>query len=184
MAQGPVTGAGAAARISRIYSRFYGAVAAIVAAAILFITVGISIDVVMRNTGLGVVPWMLEATEYCLFVATFIGAPWVLHLGEHVRIDMVVNNLPRRAARTAEIAADAAGLLVSAVLFYYGTGVAIGSRADGALVIKELVFPEWWIFAIVAFSALLLCVEFIIRLRNAVTDARHPPTPEIGLGGF
>lgn len=163
--------AGRGPGIGRLYTRLHAFLGLVVAAAVLFIAIGISIDVIVRNAGFGVVSWMLEATEYCLFVATFLGAPWVLHLGEHVRIDMLVTKLPPRAGRIAEIAMDLTGLGVSLALLYYSARVALAARADGALVIKELIFPEWWIFALVAFSAFLLCVEFLIRLGRAATAA-------------
>jgi TRAP-type C4-dicarboxylate transport system permease small subunit len=170
--------------VNRLYNGLHALLGGIVAAAILFVAVGISIDVIIRNSGLGVLSWMLEATEYSLFVATFLGAPWVLHLGEHVRIDMLVRQLPPRAGRIAEILTDVAGLAVSLVLLYYSTSVALGSRSDGSLVIKELIFPEWWIFAVVVASALMLCLEFVIRLWKAVMDSRFRPDLEHGHGGF
>lgn len=162
--------------IARLYARLHDLLGLIVAASVLFIAIGISIDVIVRNAGYGVVSWMLEATEYCLFVATFLGAPWVLHLGEHVRIDMLVNKLPRTISRIVEFAMDITGLCVSVAILYYSARVALVARADGARVIKELIFPEWWIFALVAFSAFMLCVEFLIRLGNARTAApdEHP----------
>jgi len=155
----------------RAYDWLHKCLGFLVAAAVLFIAGGISMDVIVRNAGYGVAPWMLEAAEYCLFLATFLGAPWVLHLGEHVRIDMFVTKLPRRLGRIVEIAMDVTGLAVSAAILYYSASVALVARADGALVIKELIFPEWWIFAVVAFSAAMMCLEFLIRLGNAVTSA-------------
>ena len=161
--------------IGRVHAWVHNILGFIVAAAVLFIAGGISMDVIVRNAGYGVVPWMLEATEYCLFVATFLGAPWVLHLGEHVRIDMFVTKLPRRLGRIVEIVMDATGLAVSAAILYYSASVALVARAEGALVIKELIFPEWWIFAVVSFSAFMMCLEFLIRLGNSATSL--PDTP-------
>ena len=170
------TGAG------RVYEALHRILGALVAASIVFIAAGISLDVIARNFGSSPVPWMLEATEYCLFLATFLGAPWVLHLGEHVRIDMLVDKLPPAAGRAAEIATNLLGLAVSAVLLRYSAAVMSGARADGAQVIKELIFPEWWIFAVVAFSSALLCIEFVVRLANATR--RTAPHADSGAGGF
>ncbi len=170
--------------IARFYGRLHNTLGFVVAAAILFIAIGISIDVIVRNAGYGVVSWMLEATEYCLFVATFLGAPWVLHLGEHVRIDMLVTKLPRPVGRIVEVLMDLTGLGVSVVILYYSVSVALGARADGALVIKELIFPEWWIFAVVAFSTFMMCVEFLVRLGNAAAAAPEAHGPREVPGGL
>ena len=158
--------------IGRVYAWLHNLLGFLVAAAVLFIAGGISMDVIVRNAG-----------EYCLFLATFLGAPWVLHLGEHVRIDMFVTKLPRRLGRVVEIAMDVTGLAVSAAILYYSASVALVARADGALVIKELIFPEWWIFAVVAFSAAMMCLEFLIRLGNAVTSASDAPAHRQVPGG-
>ncbi|MEX2453783.1 MAG: TRAP transporter small permease [Rhodospirillaceae bacterium] len=169
---------------ARLYEGLHGLLGTVVAASILFITAGISIDVFARNMGHSVVPWMLEATEYSLFAATFLGAPWVLHLGAHVRIDMLVDKLPRRAGQAVEIATDLIGLAVSAVLLYYSASVTLAARSHGALVIKELIFPEWWIFAVVVLSMVLLCVEFLIRLCNAVTGGNTALPANAGKAGL
>ncbi len=167
--------------VGRAYECLHRLLGALVAVAIVFVTAGISLDVIARSFGSSPVPWMLEATEYCLFLATFLGAPWVLHLGEHVRIDMLVDKLPPAAARGVEIAMNVLGLAVSAVLLRYSAAVALNARADGAQVIKELIFPEWWIFAVVVFSSLLLCIEFAVRILNAT---RVPAHAGPAAGGF
>jgi TRAP-type C4-dicarboxylate transport system permease small subunit len=167
---------------ARAYENLHRLLGAIVALAIVFVAAGISLDVIARSFGSSPVPWMLEATEYCLFLATFLGAPWVLHLGEHVRIDMLVDKLPPTAARAVEIAMNVLGLAVSAILLRYSAAVALNARADGAQVIKELIFPEWWIFAVVVFSSALLCVEFAVRIANATRPAA--PHADRAAGGF
>ena len=47
--------------------------------------------------------------------------------------------------------------------------VAIGdSRGIGALVIKTLVFPEWWLFVPLPAAALLIGAEFVRRIGRAL----------------
>lgn len=150
--------------IARLYDRLNEGLAISAAALIALMGLGISVDVVLRNAGLGVISWMLEAAEYGLFLSTFLGAPWVLKEGGHVRVDVLVNSVPPWLGRWLEGLADLFGLGVSAVLFYYSAAVALDSQSEGARIIKEFIFPEWWVFAIVCFSAALLMVEFLCRL--------------------
>ena len=124
----------------------------------------VTADVVARNLGWGTLPWILEVSEYCLPLATFLVAPWLLARGEHVRVDVVLTILPRRIARALERAADAAGLAVSAVFVAYGIRAITSSVQQGSLVMKSIVFPEWWLFAPVPVSFALLAVEFLRRL--------------------
>jgi len=151
-------------RLARWYGWLHGFLATVAAVLIAFIALGIATDVVMRNSGLGVLSWMLEAAEYALFVATLLGAPWVLRLGAHVRVDVLVAGLPRPLGRALDVAADLVGLAVALTIAYYATAVAWQSAADGSRVIKEFIFPEWWIYAVVAVSGALLAIEFGVRL--------------------
>lgn len=163
----------------RAVLRFYdlmlngmGAAAALLIAAV---ALGMSLDVIQRNLGLGTVSWMLEASEYGIFLATFLGAPWVLRLGAHVRVDVLVQMLPRGVARALEIGGDAVGAATCGVLFYYAVAVARGSIRDEARIIKMFIIPEWWVFAIIAVAAALLVAEFLRRLVTAVTAGQAAP---------
>jgi TRAP-type C4-dicarboxylate transport system permease small subunit len=164
--------------VARTYDLFYRFLGALAAGLIAFIALIISLDVIMRNTGLGTIPWMLEVSEYAQFLATFLGAPWVLKHGAHVRVDVVVSGLPARAARFLELLGDAIGLLSCLVILYYALVIVFTSRREGANIIKILIIPEWWVFAIVAVSALLLIVEFICRMWRARSA---PPAEMIAL---
>ena len=83
-----------------------------------------------------------------------------------MRVDIVLNLLPPRAAWLAEWVVDAAGIAISAVSLVYATHMLVDSFGSGAMVPKELVFPEWWILLLVPFSSLLLCVEFLFRMQR------------------
>jgi TRAP-type C4-dicarboxylate transport system permease small subunit len=124
----------------------------------------VTVDVVARNLGWGTLPWILEVSEYCLPLATFLVAPWLLARGEHVRVDVLVTLLPRRIARAIERAADAAGFALSTVFVVYGIRAITSSAQQGSLVMKSIVFPEWWLFAPVPVSFAFLAVEFLRRL--------------------
>jgi len=162
---------------ARLYDLLYRLLGALTAALIAFIALIISLDVIMRNTGLGTIPWMLEVSEYAQFLATFLGAPWVLKHGAHVRVDVVVSGLPARAARALEVVGDVIGLVSCLVILYYALSIVLTSRSEGAKIIKILIIPEWWVFAIVALSAFLLIVEFICRIWRA----RQAPSEMISI---
>jgi len=124
----------------------------------------VTADVVARNLGLGTLPWIIDVTEYSLPLATFLVAPWLLHRGAHVRLDILLTALPATAARLLDRVADMLGLAICAVFIVYGAK-AIGSSArQGSMVIKALVFPEWWLYAPIPVCFALLSVEFVRRL--------------------
>lgn len=121
-------------------------------------------DVVARNVGLGTLPWILEVSEYVLPLATFLVAPWLLARNEHVRLDVLLTSLPPGLARALARAGDLLGLAVCAVFVVYGTRAIASSARQGSLVIKSVVFPEWWLYAPVPVCFALLAIEFVRRL--------------------
>jgi TRAP-type transport system small permease protein len=149
-------------------ARAYGAVldtGAVVAALVLaIVALLVTADVLARNVGLGTLPWIIEVSEYSLPLATFLVAPWLLHRNEHVRLDVLLTSLPPAAGRALDRLADAIGLAVSAVFVVYGTRTMASSAQQGSLVIKALVFPEWWLYSPVPLCFALLAVEFVRRL--------------------
>jgi TRAP-type C4-dicarboxylate transport system permease small subunit len=124
----------------------------------------ITIDVTIRNLGVGNFPWLLEVSEYVLFAATFLAAPWVLRENAHVRVDLLLTALPRTAGRLLAGLADVLGLVISAVLTWYALRVTADALERGDLIYKELVVPEWPFFVVVVVSGCLLIAEFSLRL--------------------
>jgi TRAP-type C4-dicarboxylate transport system permease small subunit len=84
-----------------------------------------------------------------------------LHRNEHLRLDFLLAR-----ARWLGPASDGIGLAVSAVLLVYGVRTIANSAQQGAMVVKSLVFPEWWLYAPVPLCFLLLSIEFVRRLAS------------------
>ncbi|MGA7489490.1 MAG: TRAP transporter small permease [Xanthobacteraceae bacterium] len=150
-------------RLSAVFGRVFDALA-VVAALILFAMVAtVTADVALRNSvGAGIV-WANEVSEYALYVMTLLTAPWLLRRGQHVRLDIVLTFVPARVAGLMEAAGDVVGFAVSIVLVRYGLAVAADSWRLGAITIKNLVFPEWWLLALLPATFVLLAVEFVFR---------------------
>jgi TRAP-type C4-dicarboxylate transport system permease small subunit len=125
----------------------------------------VTLDVLTRNLGLGGVAWVNEVSEYSLPVATLLVAPWLLHRNEHVRLDVLLVALPKKLARALERLVDVLGIAICAVFVWYGVRLIIDSMRIGSMVVKTLMIPEWWQYALVPLCFLLLAVEFARRLR-------------------
>ncbi|ODS96396.1 MAG: hypothetical protein ABS56_13270 [Lautropia sp. SCN 69-89] len=120
---------------------------------------------VFARTVLGAsVRGLVDVVEYGLFVTTFLAAPWVLHQGGHVQVDFAVAALAPSRRLHVQRLGDMVGLAASLVLLVYSTRVTIAAWQQGNLVLKAIVFPEWWVFAVMPPSMLLLAFEFARRL--------------------
>ncbi|HBK75789.1 MAG TPA: hypothetical protein DDZ73_05235, partial [Gammaproteobacteria bacterium] len=79
-------------RIDRFEAGFNRVVlylAYLVALSIGLFTVLIPLNLFLIRTQLGSIWWLYEGVEYTLYFGVFIGAPWVLNQGAHVRVDVL-----------------------------------------------------------------------------------------------
>lgn len=158
--------------LARGYSRLIEAGAALAAVGIAFIALGVTADVAVRFFANATIPWILETSEYLLFAIAFLGAPWVLRLGAHTAVDILVKAVPPPVQSVMGVAANAVGLATSAALFWYGGLAALQSRALGTMIYKTIVFPEWWVLACVPLCGALLAIEFVARMVRAARGDR------------
>ena len=100
----------------------------------------------IRNLGLGSLPWLIELTEYLMYAGTFLVAPYVLRLGSHVRVDMLLVFLPRRLAVRLERLVDLCGLGISLALLWYGALVVADAWRTNMVQYKTWYVPEWLLF--------------------------------------
>ncbi|HVL56913.1 MAG TPA: TRAP transporter small permease [Burkholderiaceae bacterium] len=155
-----------------------GALAALLVGAMVVL---VTWDVAMRNLGGPNLPWIVEVTEYALPLATFLAAPWLLYRYEHVRLDLLAVKLSPERLRVIERVAAALCLAVSLTIVWYSIRVIADTRGIGALVMKSLVFPEWWVFVPVPVCFGLLALESGRRL--VFPPPPSPPTATGGHGG-
>ena len=149
----------------KLYRRVIQAMAWVAAIVLGVMALAVTLDVVGRNLGWGNTGWVVELSEYSLPVATLLVAPWLLYRNEHVRLDIVLTMLPRTVGLALERVADILGILICAVFVWYGSKLIVDSAKLGSMVVKTLSIPEWWQYALVPVSFLLLAVEFARRLR-------------------
>ena len=134
------------------------------ASLVFFMTVTVSADVILRNLNWGNLPWVVEVSEFILFLATFLAAPWVMHLDAHTRVDVAIQLLPPKGRQVVGVAGDVLVLAVCLFLLIYGIRTDWEAFRLHGMIYKQLVVPEWWLLAVIPFSGLLLTVEFILRL--------------------
>ncbi len=134
-------------------------------------------DIAMRNLRIGSIPWLIELTEYLIYGGTFLAAPFVLRKGSHVRVDVVLASLPKRAAIRLEQMIDLVGLGISLTLLYYGTAAAADALRTDMVQFKTWNTPEWLLLLPIPVGCALLAIEFLLRIfrvEGAVHDDYDP----------
>jgi TRAP-type C4-dicarboxylate transport system permease small subunit len=162
------------ARLSAAYGRVLNALMLLAAALILVMALAIGGDVLFRNLGTRGLPWSAEVSEDILYLVTLATAPWLLRQGQHIRVDIVLRVLPGKLAWALEWVSDAIGLACCLYFVVYGARVAAESYASGAVSIKTLVTPEWWLLAPLPIAFALVAIEFLFRMHRLADAERGP----------
>jgi TRAP-type C4-dicarboxylate transport system permease small subunit len=165
-------------KLSHQFGRLLEVFAAIGCALVFLMMLVICADVLLRNTTL--IPsmrglaWANDLTEAGLYLTTMLAAPWLLRRGMHIRVDIVLRVIPKRTAWYCEWIADLLGLACCLVMVAYGTRMAWASYKSGAMTIKTLVTPEWWLLAPLPVTFALLAAEMLFRMRRLMLAERGP----------
>jgi len=159
-------------RLSTFFGKLFDALAVVAALLLLAMVIVVTADIVLRNTTRIAISWANEVSEYSLYLMTLLTAPWLLRRGQHVRLDIILTLVPARVAWLMEAIGDLLGFAVSIVLVRYGFAMTYDSWRLGAITIKNLVFPEWWLLAPLPVAFALLAIEFVFRFDRLLRGER------------
>jgi TRAP-type C4-dicarboxylate transport system permease small subunit len=173
-------------RLSAAYARMLDAVALAACVLLLAMTLMICADVLLRNvplvTGMQGLAWSNEVSEAMLYLITMLTAPWLLRRGQHIRVDIVLRAIPRRAGWYCEWVSDTLALVCCAVIAVYGASAALASYRSGSMSIKTLVTPEWWMLAPLPIAFSLLALEIVFRMHRLHMGERAPRDDAVSAG--
>jgi TRAP-type C4-dicarboxylate transport system permease small subunit len=135
-------------------------------------------DVALRNIPVPGLPrglaWSNEVSELMLYLVTMCVAPWLLRRGQHIRVDVLLQAIPRRLAWQLEWVGDVLAFLCCLAMTWYGARAAWASYSAGAVNIKTLVTPEWWSLAPLPIAFALLACEMLFRMARLQAGPRAP----------
>jgi len=165
-------------RLSALYGRLLSALALAGCGVLFAMMLVICVDVLLRNVrvipGVHSVFWANEVTEYALYLITLLTAPWLLRRGQHIRVDILLRVIPRRIAWHCEWLCDFAALACCVVIAYAAWKATASSVAIGAMVVKTLALPEWWLLAPLQATFVLLAIEVLFRMARLYAGERGP----------
>ncbi|MBV8032148.1 MAG: TRAP transporter small permease [Betaproteobacteria bacterium] len=143
-------------------------------------------DVLLRNVrivpGVASLEWSTEISEAMLYMVTMLTAPWLLRRGQHIRVDIVLRAVPAGLGWVFEWTADVLGCACCLTMAYFGARAAYASHASGAMSIKTLVTPEWWLLSLLPLAFLALSLEMAFRLRRLHLGPREPRDDAVSTG--
>jgi TRAP-type C4-dicarboxylate transport system permease small subunit len=173
-------------KLETAYGRLLEAFALAACALVLGMTVMICADVLLRNVrlvpGVAGLAWSNEISEAMLYLVTLLTAPWLLHRGQHIRVDVVLRAVPKGAGWIFEWIVDALGLACCLIIAFYSARAALASYNAGSVSIKTLVTPEWWLLSALPVAFVALSLEMLFRMRRLALGPRGPRDDAVSTG--
>jgi TRAP-type C4-dicarboxylate transport system permease small subunit len=167
------------ARLSLMFARLLNLMMGLALLLVLVMMLMIVADVGLRNIGLKGLAWSNEISEDILYLVTLLAGPYLLRHGQHIRVDILLRALPSRVGWGLEWISDILGLACCLYFVWYGCKVTAASYAAGAVSIKTLVLPEWWLLAPLPAVFLLFALEFAFRMHRLAVAERAPRTEAV-----
>ncbi len=159
--------------LSATYDGLVTACAVVVGIFILLTVVLVTSDVVGRYFFAAPIGWVFEVTEHILVCVPFLGMAWLARRGEHVRIEIVVQMLPPRWSRRADILANLLSTLVCATATYYAVAATLDHFTRGIVTYGIYPMPKFLLIAVVAFGLGLTTIEFLRQTLAALKANRE-----------
>ena len=127
--------------------------------------------------------WELELSIELMIVAVFLGSPYTLATGGHVKMDLLDAVLPKSIGHKVSLVAQLAGCLICFYLGWKGLGMAhhayvIGERALG--VWQPLVWPK---YASIPVGMFVTSLQYLVQMHqscvgyNVAGDKKGPICP-------
>ena len=146
----------------------------IVAGAVIGLTALIVIyEVVMRYLVKRPTTWVNDISEILLVYCTFLGAAWVLRVGGHIKVDIVVTLMKKRRQILMGIIQDMLSLFFCVVFTWitwdsFWDSIITEERTAGGL----FSVPLWTVYIVIPVGGLLLSLQLI---RQIVDGFVHLP---------
>lgn len=147
------------------------------AASLVLICALILAQVVARNLG-STVRDAEEFAAWAMAAAGFLGLPYALHCGSHIRVSAVARFVPASLHHAMEVLASVIGVLLAAYLAWYCTAFVLESYRFKEVSQGLVPVPMWIPQVPMALGSILLAAAFGERLVRVLRHERF----EIGDG--
>jgi TRAP-type C4-dicarboxylate transport system permease small subunit len=125
-------------------------------------------EVIVRYVFNAPTQYSVELSEYLLVFVAFMSIGWVLKEDRHVRVSVVINLLPDRVRDLLDIFASLLVMIFCGIIVWKGGKTAITAYTGDYHSSSLLNFPLWIPYAIIPLGALVLGMQYIVRIVERV----------------
>ena len=139
---------------------------------LLFVTFSITFNIFARYLGFAGIIWGVQFTEYSLLWITLLGAAWVLQRNRHVAVDLVTNRLGPQTRSYLNVVHSIMGIVLCAVLCWYGAIVTWGQFQRGVTDIQVVDIPKYLVLIIIPIGFFFLTLQFLRKFFESLKKIR------------
>jgi TRAP-type C4-dicarboxylate transport system permease small subunit len=151
--------------------------AALTAVSLMGIMIVVCIDVLMRYLFNAPISWVFDAISlYALAAVFYLSVSRAFAHGDHVRIDVVLQAVPRPVGRWMRILQNLLALPVVLLIAWFVAGQAWTAYSMGLVLNGPVPWPTWPTPLLAAIGMLLLSLRLIIDLGH-IGDPCAPSQP-------
>ncbi len=154
-------------QLSVAWDKFLDVLLVLAATAVVAATLLTLSDIVSRqffNTAQG---WAIEISEYSLVYMAFLGAAWLLKEEGHIKVEIIIELLNKRHQALMGVATSFIGVVISAVLTYFGAKTTLDEYLAGTYMYESPLQPPLYLLLIpIPVGTAALCIQFLCRIRK------------------
>lgn len=152
--------------VSSIYEKikkFNSLCATLAGLILLFITISIFIDVILRYFFNKPSIWITEVSSYLFLYIIFFGTAYALQNGLHIRVTFLIDQLNKTLTRIFNLLTSLLGILFSFALLWQTSSMTWAAYSEGWTSPTMLSAPYAYVHVSMAFGSLLLFITFVFR---------------------
>jgi TRAP-type C4-dicarboxylate transport system permease small subunit len=121
-------------------------------------------DVVMRYAFNRPTSWGLEISEYLMLYFAFIGFAYTLLVDRHVRVDLLLGNLPQRVQTGLRVFESLAGLFFCVLLTWKTAEATYSAYTQHWVSFTHLAITIWPVYIIMPIGSALFGLQFACKI--------------------
>ena len=124
----------------------------------------ISLDVAMRYLFDAPTTWSFEVNRYMLIMVVFLGGPWTLTAGGHVRVDLLTESLSKKRKLTLDIVTSVMACAYMLLFTWQSMIFTWDAWENGVRSTEYLAWPLWPIRMFLFVGGALLAIQYVIKI--------------------
>ncbi len=151
-------------KVNRFFDGILNVTATLAGLLIVFQMLSICWEVIMRYFFNSPSIWVVELAAYSALLIPFLGAPWILKKGGHVKMDLLLDFVAIKNRNRINLMSSFVAAVICLILTYYGVVNVVDLYQSGFRTQTVLMLPKWPIMSVIPLSMCLLFFEFMRRV--------------------